>query len=180
MTDDLDDLLAPSTGTPAPAVRDAVLRRTERLLARRRWTRRAARAGAFAAVFAAGGWAGWVVKPAPTVPAPEVRIVPVPVPMPIPAESPGVVAVEAPATAGEWELRAELADDPGDAARGYRAAGDRYLDAGDYPNAARCYRLFLTRAGAAEHAPRPDDSWLLVSVKNLTLREMSDATKRDG
>jgi hypothetical protein len=77
-------------------------------------------------------------------------------------------------------VRAELADDPAESARGYRAAGDRYLDAQDYPNAARCYRIYLDRAGATALNPRPGDSWLLISVKNVAFQEKSDATKRDG
>src|SRR5437899_2372763 len=122
--DDLSDVLAPQPGAPSPALRDALLRATERRLARDRWARRLGRAAAVAAVFLAGGAAGWlwrtpVAHEGPRAagdgepaPAPEVVVVPVPVPVlqPPVADAPG-----SPGTllaASEVELRAEQADDP--------------------------------------------------------------------
>ena len=78
------------------------------------------------------------------------------------------------------ELKAELADDPAAAARLYRAAGDKYLnDRQDYRNAARCYRLFLARAGDTGLSPDPADTWLLTSLKNTAFKEKYDAAARD-
>src|SRR5207248_5358327 len=141
------------------------------------WTRRARRvravvavAAGIAAVFAAGvavGSAGrksheLPVPPLGPVVPPEVVVVPVVVPVPAAGPTPVQASPEAPLTAGQYELRAELADDPAEVARLYRLAGDRYLnDLEDYRNAARCYRLFLARAGDAGLSPAPGDTWLL-------------------
>ncbi|HEX4611611.1 MAG TPA: hypothetical protein VH092_25675 [Urbifossiella sp.] len=188
--DDLESLLVPR---PAPAPRPdfdaALLARTERALARGRRARQLSRAAAVAAVFAAGGLAGWVVKPAPPerlVPAPaqiEVVTVPVVVPVPVAASDPGPVAASdpEPATAAAAELLAEQADDPARAARLYQLAGDKYLlDAQDFRNAGRCYRLFLTRAGDGGLSPTPADSWLLVELKVSLLKERHNAAKNNG
>ncbi len=184
--DDLDALLAPRPPAAADAAfRDALFRRTRRTLAARRWGRRVAVAAGVGAVFLAGGAAGWVARPVPASPvvrAPDPVVVTVFVPVPVPAavpSSPGPVA--AVPSAADAEVKAELADDPAEAARLYRTAGDRYLaDRDDYANAARCYRLFLARAGDAGLTPTAADSWLLASLKNAAFKEKSDATKRDG
>ena len=83
-------------------------------------------------------------------------------------------------TAPQAEVKAELADDPADAARLYRLAGDKYLnDRQDYRNAARCYRLFLARAGDNGLSPDPADTWLLTSLKNAAFKEKYDASIRN-
>ncbi|MBX9628473.1 MAG: hypothetical protein K2X82_32045 [Gemmataceae bacterium] len=185
MTDDLDDLLGPP---PAPAGPDSALfRRTERVLRRGRLARRVARAGAVAAVFAAGGLAGWLAKPdrervttieVAVASPPDVVTVPVVVPVPQPVPDLPQSSPPSPAAA---ELLAEQADDPAEAARLYRLAGDLYLnDRQDYRQAARCYRLHLARAGAAGLAPAADDSWLLTSLKNAKFKESIDATASGG
>jgi hypothetical protein len=183
--DDLEDLLSPPQGEPSPALRDELLRRTERHLAVVRWRQRFARAAFVASVFLTGGLAGWFVRPDPGEPgasatggspAPEVITVPVVVPVPVPEHSPpGPVAVGM--SPSEAELRAEQADDRTEAARLYLAAGDGFLRREDYANATRCYRLFLTRAGDAALSPAPDDSWLLTSLKNTAFKEKFDVPK---
>ncbi|HEY1188421.1 MAG TPA: hypothetical protein VGE74_12285, partial [Gemmata sp.] len=71
--------------------------------------------------------------------------------------------------------------DPRASAHLYRRAGDAYLTAQqDYANAARCYRLFLARAGDGAMAPEPNDSWLLTSIKNTAFKEKIHATGTDG
>ncbi|HJZ59480.1 MAG TPA: hypothetical protein VKE74_31340, partial [Gemmataceae bacterium] len=148
---------------------------------------------AVAAVFILGGVAGRGLKshppqaieplPLPREVAPEVVTVVVPVPVPVPAPEPSgrVAATPDPPTAAAAELRAEQADDPNEAARLYRLAGDRYLnDLNDYTNAARCYRLFLARAGDAGLTPEPGDTWLLTSLKNAAFKEKRNAPKTDG
>lgn len=48
----------------------------------------------------------------------------------------------------------------------YREAGDRFLaDRNDSPQATRCYRLYLMRAGPAALTVTADDSWLLIALK---------------
>src|SRR5262245_44859201 len=89
--DDLEDLLSPPPGGPSPALRDEILRRTERRLAFVRWRRHGAKAAFVAAVFLVGGLTGWFARPTPVAPgpaAPEVVTVPVVVPVPVPERSP--------------------------------------------------------------------------------------------
>lgn len=189
--DDLEPLLAPKlVPAPRPGFDAALFARTERTLARGRRVRRATRVVAAATVFAAGWWAGQGQRepvPAETLvlrfrPV-EVVAVPVVVPVPVPASEPGPAAsaTPEPATAAAAELLAEQADDPIRAADLYRLAGDKYLlDAQDFRNARRCYRLFLTRAGDPGLSPAAADSWLLAELKVSLLKERRDATKNDG
>lgn len=188
--DDLESLLAPQpTPAPRPAFDAAVLARTERVLARGRRLRQTGLAAAVGAVFVAGWLAGWGIRtePEPRVLVPtvlQVEVVPVllVVPVPVPSESgPVAAAPTEPATAATAELLAEQADDPARAANLYRLAGDRFLlDAQDFRNARRCYRLSLARAGDGGLVPTPDDSWLLAELKLSLLKERHDATQNDG
>jgi hypothetical protein len=181
--DDLDDLLTPRSAPEPPGLRDDVFRQTRQYLARGRWLRRLRTAAAVAAVFAAGGAVGWFGKPLPTsattMPLPPrvvvaVAVVPVTVVPTEPSRSPEPVL-----TAAQAETGAELADDPAEAVRLYRLAGDRYLnDRQDYRNAVRCYRLFLARAGDTGLSPDPADTWLLTSLKNAAFKEKHDVANR--
>ena len=59
----------------------------------------------------------------------------------------------------------------------YRQAGDRYLaDRNDSPQAARCYRLFLLRAGPDARKVSADDSWLLIALK----QDQREANRDEG
>jgi hypothetical protein len=190
--DDLADVLAPQPGQPAQQRRDAILRATERQLARDRWLRRAARLAVVAAVFLAGGLAGWFARtpgahapgsPNPGSPAPDVVVVTVPVPVWNPGvNTPGSPGSPGPSlSASEAELRAEQMDDAAEAARLYRLAGDAFLRGEDYANATRCYRLFLARGGDTVLSLEADDSWLLVSLKNAAFKEkVNVVSKIDG
>lgn len=159
-TDDLAGVLRPADATPDPARREAVLRRTvgvlRHLVLYRRWL---VLAGAVA-LFAGGCVVGWVAKPTPVV-------VVVSPPEVAPPDTPAVIrrADPKPLTASELELEAELADDPSDAARLFREAGDSFLTDRDYDNAARCYRRHLNAADADARKASADDSWLLMSLK---------------
>jgi hypothetical protein len=183
--DDVDALLTPRPGSPSAELRDALLRQTSRRLLWARRLRQALTATAAAVLFAGGLAAGWYAKPVPSpapVPTPEPETVTVPVPVVIPVPTPVPADESRPAspaevvTAPQAELKAELADDPAEAARLYRLAGDKYLtDRQDHRNAARCYRLFLARAGDAGLSPDPADTWLLTSLKNAAFKEKYDA-----
>jgi hypothetical protein len=188
--DELDDLLGPPPAAETPGLRASILRRTQHRLARRAWARRAGKAAAVAAVFAAGiGLGVWlaprgrepVLVPAPAPPA-EVVTVPVPILVPVPANaSADPTPPGAARTAKALELDAEQADEAPTAARLYRQAGDAYLTAEqDYANATRCYLLFLARGGDAALAPERGDSWLLTSLKNAAFKEKVHATPTDG
>jgi hypothetical protein len=185
--DELDELLGPPPAAEPPGLRDDLFRQTSRQLTRGRWVRRARTAGAVAAVLAVGGLVGWFAKPAPPAVAPEApaeRVVfaVAVVPFVVVPDSPAMDVAgspELPLSAAKLETRAELADDAAEAARLYRLAGDRYLnDRQDYPNAVRCYRLFLARAGDNGLSPDPADTWLLTSLKNAAFKEKYDAANR--
>jgi len=187
--DELADVLGPKPASPSPALREALLRRTERRLVRDRWLRRGTKLAAVGAIFLVGGLVGWLARPTPVpeplpVPVPEVAVAPFIIPVPVPVDtqrhtppgSPG----SPPLSGSEAELRAEQADDAAEAARLYRAAGDAFLRQQDYANATRCYRLFLLRVGDTGLTLEADDSWLLVSLKNAAYKEKTDALKTDG
>lgn len=186
--DDLDALLSPRDVAPASDRREAVFAQTARVLARVRLVRRTVRGAAVAAVFVAGGLAGWAAKPdrvvVEAVPGP-VEVVPVPVVVPVELPTRGLTPPGSPGpepmTAGAAELLAEQADAPAEAARLYRLAGDKYLDAErDYRNAARCYRLFLARGGDPALSPDPGDTWLLTTLKNAAFKEKFHVAKIHG
>jgi hypothetical protein len=187
--DDLSEVLAPQPGASSPALRDALLRATERRLVRGRWARRLTRVAAVAAVFFVGGAAGWLARPERqrvVEVAGETRTVAVPVPVPVLVPQPGVDTLGSPGTpgtllaAGEAELRAEQANEPAEAAKLYRAAGDAFLRDQDYTNATRCYHLYLARGGDSALSVNRDDSWLLTSLKNAAFKEKTNVPKIDG
>ena len=186
--DDLDELLAPKPGTERDGLRQALLSQTQQRLARRVLVRRVGKLMAVAAVFGLGlviGQAGKRPAPAVEFVQSEPVFVFVPVVVPVvpaaPGDTRGLTPPGSPATAAAAELLAEQADDRAEAARLYRLAGDKYLnDRQDYANAARCYRLFLTRAGDTALSPEPADTWLLTSLKNAAFKEKTDVAKTDG
>jgi hypothetical protein len=189
--DDLEAILGPTTAASAsPKLPDAIFVQTERVLHRRRLLSRMGKVGSIAAVLALGIGLGRLTVPRPAPGpvftnqdrSPDVIVVPLVVPVPeISSASPVMAKAAEPATASQAELLAEQADDRGEAARLYRLAGDRYLnDVQDYQNAARCYRLFLSRAGEPALQPEPRDTWLLTSLKNAVFKEKFNVAKIDG
>ena len=178
-SDDLDDLLGPTPPTPGHArVKDAVLRASTRRIVRDKWLRRARTVLAAVLLLAAGGFAGWLAKPAP--PAPEPAVYPVPVPVFPAPEPPPMSAGQVLASAERIELQAEQAADAAESARLYRLAGVRYEDRAEYGQAARCYRLHLLAADPAGRAVTTDDSWLLISVKTTLRKETEREPKQDS
>ncbi|HEY2908976.1 MAG TPA: hypothetical protein VGI99_01955, partial [Gemmataceae bacterium] len=168
--DELESLLAPQSASVPAQLQESIRLRTEGVLKRRRIVKRLGKVGIIAAIFWAGTALGWnTATPKPKPPTivyveqhlplarPKVEIPPAPQP----------IAVAEPPTAASAELLAEQAPDRAEAARFYRLAGDKYLnDLQDYSNAARCYRLYLGRAGDDALQLLPTDTWLLTSVKN--------------
>ncbi|HVK15770.1 MAG TPA: hypothetical protein VM533_02415 [Fimbriiglobus sp.] len=174
MADDLDALLGPKPAGDDAAVREAVLRRTGRVIRRRPWVRRARLLTAAAGLVAAGGVAGWLAK---DVPGPVTEYVVLPVGVALPSSEPAQPAPAEYVTAEQTELQAEQAADRATAAALYREAGDRYLaDRNDSPQAARCYRLFLMRAGPDALTVTADDSWLLIALK----QDQKEASREKG
>jgi hypothetical protein len=159
--DPCEELLAPAPAPPAGRFREALLRRTRRVLRRRLWVRRAGVAATLAACFAAGLFTGRLGNE--PVPVPETRPAPQAQSEPAPAPPPVVVEWQA---ADSKEPRADL----------YRQAGDRYLEEdADYQSALRCYRGALDAGSDKDLAIAPDDSWLLMVLKDARQKEKRDA-----
>lgn len=183
--DDLEALLAPPSASAPAHVQDAIRVRTERVIGRRILVRRIVRLGVGIVVFLAGIGVGRKTHGEPPLAAiePAPMVVPLLIPIPAAAADPNIpesVPAE-PATAALAELLAEQADEKTGAARLYRLAGDKYLnDRQDYRNAARCYRIYLDRAGDAALQPHAADTWLLTSIKNAAFQEKSDGLQNHG
>jgi hypothetical protein len=162
----LDALLAPPTPPgDGAALRQRLLERTLRGLRGRRRRRHLVAAAALLACCAAGLLAPHRTGPAP---APRQRVEgkgPAPgVPGPA-APAPSAVALEWQAVEAAGK-RPEL----------YRQAADRYLGAEDDPRSAvRCYGLALDDGRAEDLTISPQDSWLLMAIKDARKKE-----KRDG
>ena len=188
--DDLDAILAPISASLSPGLHDAILVRIEREFARRRTFNRLAKAGGLAAVLGLGFLLGQGTRSTPVHPvnrdllARKPIFVPVLIPFLVPAEqtsSPPLLTRSEPGTAMQAELLAEQSDDRAEAGRLYRLAGDQFLnDLQDYRNAARCYRLYLDRAGEGALTPSATDTWLLTSLKNSLFKEKFNVAKTDG
>lgn len=187
--DDLDAILAPISASLSPGLHDAILVRIEREFARRRTFNRLAKAGALTAVLGLGFLIGHGTRSRPIDPVPldlklKMIVVPVLILVPVPAEepsSPAPIARTEPQSASQAELLAEQSDDRIEAGRLYRLAGDQFLnDLQDYRNAARCYRLYLDRAGEGALTPSAADTWLLTSLKNSLFKEKFNVAKTDG
>ncbi len=82
----------------------------------------------------------------------------------VPVES---VAVQAPKekTPQEIEMEAELCTIKQESKIQFREAGDKYLACNEHESALRCYRVFLLNATNEDLIPRPEDTWLLSSLK---------------
>ena len=160
--DDLAGLLGPVPArAPSPSRREMTYRKVVGALRRGRQQRRVLAAVAAVGLFVAGGITGWLAKPTSVA----VAEPPSPPPSRPAPETTRPVEVE-PLSAEQLELRAELADDPADAARLYREAGDRFLNGRDYENAARCYRRHLSVADDEALKASASDSWMLHTMKS--------------
>jgi hypothetical protein len=187
--DDLHEILSPKPIQPTNELRLGLLRRTETRLIQQRRVRTMVRSGSIAAVFLLGGMIGWVARPTPqpervenAIPQVVVLHVPVAVPVLIPAEngSAGTSEITQRLSGSQTEMQAEQEDDPKASAKLYKLAGDAFLREENYPNATRCYRLFLVRAGDSALSIDPDDTWLLTSLKNAVFQEKSNVSKTNG
>jgi hypothetical protein len=87
-------------------------------------------------------------------------------------EPPVATASDRSPLAIEWQA----IDNSGTRAELFRQAGDGYLtEFGDVESALRCYRNALAFGSAADAAIRPDDSWLMISLKRAKYKEKHDA-----
>jgi hypothetical protein len=162
-----DDLLGPPPPGQTPGLRQRLLDRTTKALRRRRWMRRLGWAAALA-VGCLGAVLFLTLRPAPA---------PTPTPTPPPPDkdgpAPPVVEQSRPSA---HDLEWVAVEDSERRAEPYRAAGDRYLtEHGDLDAALRCYGEALNRGGDEALAINPEDSWLLMMIKDARMREKNDA-----
>jgi hypothetical protein len=146
-------------------------RRLQGPLRRRRWWRQGALVAALAACYVAGfGTARLATEPAPE-PQPEPRTTAASRLKPLGIRLPSVSARDR-----EWQAL----DSPEQRPEDYRAAGDRYVaEEGDYQSAVRCYRDALDAGSDKDLAVKPDDSWLLMALKDARQKEKRDANPND-
>lgn len=173
--DPLDELLTPRPAPAGePAWKESLLRQTAGVLRRRRRLRRVAAVAALAACFAAGMLTMRLVTP----PAPaEVRVVVIEHPAMLAPAPEAVVQAQLPkpeqtGLALEWQA----VEEPERRAELFRRAGDRYLTAeNDLESAVRCYRRALDAGSADDLKITPQDTWLLISLKNARQEETAHA-----
>jgi len=179
MTDVPDDLLPLlSLRSAGPAVEPAaLLAATTAILRRGVFLRRCGKLAGVLLVFAGGGAAGWMLKPTLEHEVVTVTVTePIPIAVVVPLRPAEPEPADTPPSPGTLELLAEQAGTPAEAAKLYRAAGDRYLtDGGDYEQAVRCYRLYFRHAGDDAATVSTDDSWLLMSLKSSKRKEKPNA-----
>jgi hypothetical protein len=161
--DSLDELLTPPVGQLGDVVRRDMLARTTRVLRRRRRVSQLTRLACLAACYVAGMLTVYDFRPETSPPAPR----------PIaPSTSPSRAGTSA--LALEWRA----IDHPEQAGTAYRAAGDRYLAENADPGAAaRCYGSALSAGPAEDLTIDPNDSWLMMAIKDARQKEARDANR---
>jgi hypothetical protein len=175
--DPLEHLLAaPHLPADRAALRQDLLDRTRRILRRRRRLRPLAWVVALAACYTGGLLTmRWVMmshpppgpRPPPAMHVPEPAPRPLTPPASIPQPRPSALALE-------WAAF----DHPGEQAVLYRQAGDRYLDEENDPEGAlRCYRRALDTGSGEDLTISPQDSWLLMALKEARQKEKRNAHK---
>jgi len=173
--DPLTQWLAVSNSPKADVdgLRQSVLRRTTGVLRRRRWLRRGAVVIALSACYLAGAATMRMLPPPPTVLTVVVEKSGAPVP---PAANDEALPreTEPRAVALEWNAL----DHPETKVESYRRAGDRYLaESNDVQAAVRCYKQMLDAGTEKDWTISPDDSWLLMALKEARQKENLDAKR---
>jgi hypothetical protein len=166
-----DFLDAPPSAAGDIALQERLFRQTTRMIRRRRWLRRAGFAAAFAACYLAGAVTVYLVRsPAPPQPGT------VPLPSPPSTASPGETTVGLTAVALENQALDSVQPQP----ELYRLAGDRYVaESGDLQAALRCYRQALDEGPEQDLQVKPEDSWLLIALKEARQKEKENAKHDD-
>src|SRR5262249_17583435 len=147
-----------------------LLEQTSRVLRRRRRVKRVGFAAALAACYAAGAWTMTLVARPQGADLPEV------------VHRAGDPSASAPSPKPDGDtdvsplaLEWRALDSPQKRPDLFRQAGDRYLrEAGDVQSALRCYRTALDMASDEDAAVSPDDSWLLMTLKQAKQKEKRD------
>ena len=177
MTSEFDDdpihqLLSPAAA-PRADVKGAILAKTQGVLRRRRYLRRAGYALALAGCYLAGMLTTSLTTPQAPVIAQQDRPAPVDHPAPIPASPPRQIAIEKPAK----QQRPKVARGRPTRFEKLRRAADRaLLEQGDMMAAVTLYKKALDVAKPEELAISVErDNWLLISLKEARLQEKQNA-----
>ncbi len=161
--DDLAERLAPRPAAANEPTPQSLFAQTFPVLRRRVRLRWLGRVSALAICLAVGYGLG--LASAPT----KIVVVEVSSPSASIPETPAQPSAPPPVpepSAAQLEMQAELSDISEEVARLYREAGDKYLKVErDYPRATRCYRMHLQALNRPAPELRPDDTWLLASLK---------------
>ncbi len=166
MHDNLDELLAPR---PAPPPRPEVFDRTVQVLRRQRRVRQLSGIGVLTAAYAAGLLTILACQP----------------PLEPGADIPGSANSEARSAAPSLPRTVPSASDlewqaleaPESATALYRQAGDRYLADADPAEAVRCYGNALADGKPQDLEVAPEDSWLLMVIKQARKKERNECDK---
>jgi hypothetical protein len=166
-----------NAGSPVGAgeeLRQSLLRRTRRVVRRRRRVRQAALVAAFIACYAGGlASARWISSRAPE----PAQVIALPPPSPTPPAPKEVEPVAVARAASPVELEWQALDHPEKRWELYRRAGDLYLnESGDLQAALRCYRGALEAAPAEGLRVSAQDSWLLMALKEAKQKEKDHAS----
>jgi hypothetical protein len=169
MHDPLDELLAPP---PVPPPQPEVFDRTVQVLRRQRRVRRLGGIGVLMAVYAAGLLTILACQPPqelssgqPRLSREEAQTAMLPsTPLPRPGQM-----------ASELEWKALTA--PDEAAGLYRQAGDLYLADSEPAEAVRCYGNALAAGKTQDLEVSPEDSWLLMVIKQARKKERDECDK---
>jgi hypothetical protein len=161
-----DDLLAPVSTPQSSELRQRVWNETRSVLRWRRWRPPVVFAGVCGGCILAGVLIGRLSLPAASE-LPEARADHQDN-QPVKVEGPRIVA----ATAQALESQAFDSFAPKERAARYFQAGHRYLEEeNDAESALRCYRQGLDAAGGDDLEITPNDSWLLLALKNARHKE---------
>src|SRR5262249_62120137 len=153
----------PPPAAATPAFREALFRRTSRVLRLRRWLTSAGLIAVLGVVYLAG-----LLTPHPAAP-PAPSLPPAPAPADVTPAPPSEETAESAVALEYRALESERCR-----AGLYVRAADRYLLEDDLASAAPCSRLALDEG--ADATPRPDDTWLLLAIKNARKKEKTNAT----
>jgi hypothetical protein len=165
--DPLEELLQPPMSPNPVDLRERLRARTTRHVRRRLWVRRLSLGGALAASLLLIAGILYVVWP-PRAPL-DIPDTPMVVAPPIRAEVPqAVVSLEVSPVALEWQAF----DSKENRAAVYFQAGNQYLaTTQDFESALRCYSQALDACSDQELEITPDDTWLLMTLKNARRKE---------
>jgi hypothetical protein len=169
MHDPLDELLAPP---PVPPPQPEVFNRTVQVLRRQRRVRRLAGIGVLTAAYAAGLLTILACQPPQELPSgvprmsrEETQTATLPSK---PLVRPGQMASKL-----EWQALTA----PDEAMGLYRQAGDLYLADAEPAEAVRCYGNALAAGKTQDLEVSPDDSWLLMVIKQARKKERDECEK---